>query len=848
MRLESLSLRGILRFSDPITLDFRDLPPGLIAVVGPNGAGKTTLMESPLACLYRQFPSRNREVFDYATGTDSFIETRFELEGRGLYRARLALDGPHRKAEATLAQILPDGRAVLLNDGKVSTYDPAVAAVLPRFEDLLASVFAAQNKVGSFSGLDKKGRRQLFASLLGLDHYEVWATRAREAATRVQGQIDRLSATRDALARDAGADVEASIDAEAQRLQVELGTVELRREELSRLIATAEQALSAVQAALATHAAAVAHRDRLDAEILATKATTGNYTDAIARAEQDATAELTRLEAGLQAVLTRLDAEAVDTRVLENDRRQIASARDTIIADATKRIDANKGLKAEGEAIRAAVARVTVLDGEIDEMQGRLRMVMDAIGALNEERHTLSQAYAAAVSALRDCERAGIAAALLDTVPCGGAGQYAACAFLSAATDAKPVAARVQEALAEVTRIEERDKELAARIESQKVAHRNLMADTGLVVDEQKRVKVVADKLPFLTQAETRIEELTAAIAEAERTATEALAAADVREQDRLARIVRDRANREEEYRGARTVVDVTLAERRATFTAQIERALAERVRLSAERDAVLCDIDATADAASTAATEQAKLTTYRAEWDASTRTLATVETKVADLERRRQALLDRRAELDRLDGDIEATHTDLIEWSVLAKAMGRDGLPTIEIDQAGPTVSAYANDLLQACFGGMLTLDLITQAPKTTKGKDGSTHKEVLDLLVYDQRRGGSPCAIEDLSGGERVIVEEVLRSAIALLVNQRNQLPLRTIWRDETLGALDPERAVQYIAMLRRLQELGGFSQVLFVCHSPDVALLADAQVRVDAGAFSIALPPFVDAEVLA
>src|SRR5690348_17438264 len=57
---------------------------------------------------------------------------------------------------------------------------------------------------------------------------------------------------------------------------------------------------------------------------------------------------------------------------------------------------------------------------------------------------------------------------------------------------------------------------------------------------------------------------------------------------------------------------------------------------------------------------------------------------------------------------------------------------------------------------------------------------------------------------------------------------MPVRTCWRDETTGALDPENATRYLAMLRKVQELGGFAHVLFISHNPDAAAQADAQIQ--------------------
>ena len=86
--------------------------------------------------------------------------------------------------------------------------------------------------------------------------------------------------------------------------------------------------------------------------------------------------------------------------------------------------------------------------------------------------------------------------------------------------------------------------------------------------------------------------------------------------------------------------------------------------------------------------------------------------------------------------------------------------------------------------------------------------------------------------SGGEMVILDEALRLAIALYNRQVGGYELGTLWRDETAGALSPENADRYIAMLREAQKLGRFSHVIFIAHQPAVWQQADARVLFQGG----------------
>lgn len=841
MRLDSLTIRGIGRFTDTVTIPFRDLPSGLIAVVGGNGEGKTFTMEAPHACFFRTFPSRDKPVYDYATRADAFIETVIELEGRGLFRGRLSLDGPHRKAEATLTRIDPDGRAVILNDGKLTTYEQVIADLLPPLDSLLASVVAAQTKVGSFTERDRKGKRELFAELLGLKHYAEMADRCRRAVARIEEEIHARVARRDVLAPLANDDVAAAVDQRAQQLQVDSLTVEGRRIDLRRLITDAESTLVALQEAAAAYADAKGQRDALEAERLGAVAALHANERAEQQAYETAKTEILRAQAARDAAIGRLAADAADLRGVEKERRQVAEGRERTIADARERIANNWDVIGRAAQIRAAAKAVVAIEASITATRAQQQDLRIKVDEAVQRHRALDTQRVSLEGAVADLRRAERAAATLTTVPCGGAGDYAVCTFL---TDAKAGADRIRtlaQAPAELDAVD-------TQIDAVTTEHGRLKADltTHLQTERQLLEQLTAAKreaeaLSRLESAEARIKDLTRIIADAEQAAVEALRAVDAREAERQDRLAAERLARDEEYLATDAAVAARLSEtldqlatERDTLGRTVD-ALAVRVAVAAEAMAATQHASAQAGAVATA------LRAHRDEWDATTTTLATVQAQVADLHARAEQFRQHRASLSALTEQIEMLRQEAIDWGVLLKAVCPDGLPTLEIDHAGPAVTAFANDLLQVCYGGRFTMELVTQLPKASKGKDGSVSKEVFECLVYDQERAGEARDLSDLSGGERVIVEEVLRSAIALLVNTRNQQPIRTCWRDETTGALDKANAARYMAMLRRVQQIGGFHQILCVTHSEDCKVLADAQIRCAGGTVTIAEPPY-------
>ena len=67
---------------------------------------------------------------------------------------------------------------------------------------------------------------------------------------------------------------------------------------------------------------------------------------------------------------------------------------------------------------------------------------------------------------------------------------------------------------------------------------------------------------------------------------------------------------------------------------------------------------------------------------------------------------------------------------------------------------------------------------------------------------------------------------------MRQGEGIRYETLFRDETVGALDAVKGKEYVRMLRRAVDLGGFHQVMFICHSPMVWELVDDIISVGGG----------------
>jgi exonuclease SbcC len=191
-------------------------------------------------------------------------------------------------------------------------------------------------------------------------------------------------------------------------------------------------------------------------------------------------------------------------------------------------------------------------------------------------------------------------------------------------------------------------------------------------------------------------------------------------------------------------------------------------------------------------------------------------------LSQQMQSLAQRRVQVDARVAHVEA---ELGGWNLFARCMSNDGLIALAIDDAGPTLSGLANDLLLACYGPRFTVSIHTLV-ETGKGEQ----REGFDIVVHDGESGESK-SVGLMSGGERVWVNESLTRAVALYLAQHSGRRYTTLFCDEADGALDPDRKRMFMAMKREVLRLGGYEREFFVSQTPELTAMADAVIDLDA-----------------
>jgi exonuclease SbcC len=230
------------------------------------------------------------------------------------------------------------------------------------------------------------------------------------------------------------------------------------------------------------------------------------------------------------------------------------------------------------------------------------------------------------------------------------------------------------------------------------------------------------------------------------------------------------------------------------------------------------------------------------AQMQASRRELENMERLVISIRGERDSLIARQAQikqqreqveaaqtrLTQLEAELSMQRTEVEDYTYLAKAFGPDEIQLCEIQAAGPEVSVLVNALLEGCFDNKFEIRFRTQRPKA----DGRGMVDDFDVEVRNKSLDRT-CLVDELSGGQFVLVNEAVNLGIAIYnMRQGESIRYETLFRDETVGALDAANAKEYVRMLRRATDLGGFHQVIFICHTPLVWELADCILSVGGG----------------
>jgi len=805
MKPITLFLRGFRGIRDglgreEISLDLDAMAGGaqLIAIRGANGRGKTTVLDN-----MTPFPTMPSRAGGDGSGAFSYYEQVYlpenvkdlvwEHEGRR-YRSQIVIrTGGRRRTEAYLHVLDQERWAPVrtsdgtLSDGKMETYEACLCAVLGPDRTFFVSAFAPQGRrqLCSYRTGEVKA---LLADLLGLDEIRLKGQQAGEVAKLLRVGLSAAREELAALMRE----LEKAAAAGARLPGIDRDMFALRgsRVELQGRVDRAHAAMTGLEAERARGERDAAERSALQSEQSRIEA-------AFARQRGELYADLQREQRrkeGLEAEMSARLAERTHSLAGIGARRAQA---EEVIADAW-RIKCAANWLALAQVVVARreerVAHYLEKVAELREFQGREH-------GLEKEIESIERAAGKAALRVEDLRRRS---GLTQTVPCKGLPMQADCRLLADANGARPM---LPSAAAELGQLNETRASLCEQLSQTRARSARLLCAPA-------RLSRAEASLARSRHRATSVTELAA------RRGALAQADAIVRECDEsLSQLERSALATQERERADRRAIDAAAVE----LHIRLERLGAEHREAACALSRRIAQLPPAFDCGRVAAAKEALAQAQAALRgnDEALHELVRQHAVATQAALAAGQLLERRCCLESKCGVIEA---ELATWTVFAKCMGSDGLIALMIDDAGPELARVANDLLVACYGPRFTLSIRTQV-ETVKGEA----REGFEIVVHDADNGHSK-PVTQMSGGERVWINDCLTRAVALYVAQSSGRKYETLFSDESDGPLDPDRKRMFMRMKREVLRLGGYEREYFISQTPEMASAADAVIDLD------------------
>jgi len=784
MRYKTLRIQGLGPFRELVELDIETLGGPLVAVTGANGAGKSTALELLVGALYRTTPTRG-SLRDLATRRDAFVEVEL---GDGT-TIRQLIDSVSGKGETLIRR----GDEVLVESGKVRDGDAWIAKHLPPAELELVTAFGVQGSKG-FAGLDGSKRKAILLRALGLERLEDLAKLARERARGSRARFEALELAIRETATALGDDAD-----------------------LRERMRTAEQARPAAEAEVEKSERTVGLSARR-AELLAEELLSSREVERLETLRRSLDLLLASRPEIDAAVAARAD--AVDSAVeLERSVEELRTACERRSGE----------LKAYRVSWTEAKGRLRTLEREAENLRASLSVrerlerrieILEDVRARAVEIEASRADCRANASGLRTEAAEGVATRLarlrtgLKEVEDIGAEDGAGADVLERVVDVahftldadRERERRLEDLPGVAEKLGDHDLNLTASLKAIRLELGKLEADAArldvlpkpdALVDVDKRLDAERATIAVALQAGEKLAPEVKADGATIRDMT--ARASDLRAQ---ALGLGARANRRDEVVAA------------AGRLGEVDRNLIQARRAHEVADLALSEVK---EALSVQAAHDT-LVAARAALEALVRERG----RVSGLLEASAAAGKRQTELEARRGPLEE---ELADWTFLGQSLGRDGLQAALIDAAGPELTELVNDLLHSCVGPRWSVEVRTTRPKAS----GKGEREVLDLIVVDTVEGREG-EIATYSGGEGVILGEAVALALSTLARRTaGNDEGATIVRDESGAALDPQRAEQWVAMVRRAAELVGASKVLVVTHNTRAAQLCDSEILV-------------------
>ncbi|MCC6147528.1 MAG: SMC family ATPase [Anaerolineaceae bacterium] len=836
-----LHISGFLSYRDPVVLDFREFE--LACISGANGSGKSSLLDAITWVLFGQARRRDDTVINsHSKAAEIILE--FEYEGM-LYKVQRS---KARDKPAVLEFYMQDSSASWrpLSERALRETEERIRSTLRMdYDTFINASFFLQGKADQFAQQRPGERKRILGSVLGLEAWEVYQARTAERRKKEEAGL--------AVIDGAIAEIDLELAQEEERrqrfehLQAELKKLaELRHAKENELsyVRKLEESLAGQKRMLTYQENEFATtRNRLQQR-------SNDLKDRHAEAEifHQRMEKAAEIEAGYRGwqdtrkALERWDELAANFREAEGQRQDLLLQ---IEAKRSRLDQQRQTLRSQGSELNKLVESLTELQKEIVQAESVLAGLKEQVGRqkeLEKEVITIREAGAALKVENKNLSKEGkdLNERIAQLEQTGGA----ECPLCE-----QPLGMEDRDRLI-VSLISERD-EMRQRYsynrEQTELYEDNLarvsreLADLAHAEDEllqQQRLvdqhharqqQIRSAQQTWQTSGAVQLQEVEKLLAEETYCgeAREALGKID----DSLKELGYDVSAHDQ---ARRTEQQARVFE--AQFH-QLETARAALEPLLREITALEKQVDE--DQTSCLAMEEnyrQNLKKYEEDAD-SLPEVQQVESAYYDVKEREnmlrlevggalqkvEILPQQRERREQFARQREEILLQIARLKTLERALGKDGVPALLIEQALPEIEIQANEILERLSAGVMSVRFATQ--KDYKDKNREDKKETLDILISD---AAGDREYELFSGGEAFRINFAIRLALSRVLAQRAGARLQTLVIDEGFGSQDAEgrqRLIEAINLVR-----GDFAKVLVITHLEELKDTFPARIEVE------------------
>jgi exonuclease SbcC len=824
-----LTMRNFLCYRDNVPpLDFTGIH--LACLAGDNGHGKTAILDAITWALWGKSRARTDDELIHAGQTEAEVDFEFLVDD-----VRYRVIRQRRRAQRTRPGVSslelfvqgPDGWRPISGDTLRDTERRIEEILHIDYDTFINSAFLMQGRADEFVRKTPSQRKEVLATILGLDQYDSLAERARELAREAELRRRQLEMELQGIDQELGHRPGLEQQSEETRQEVALleeaiGSQEELVESLraaaealarqNELLAGAEERLRQAQDELQRYSEDVTQHEARIAEYRAVAAQAkdirrGHQRWQEARARE---AELTRLQSSLNELrLQELGLQA-----------KIDSARQSLATEAAALASQVEDLAAIAAALPTLAAEKETVERELAglaEEEARLAGLRSEEQQAAADLQSLAEARRRLQAEVVDLERKA------DELP-DKSGRCPLCGTDLGEEELHHIrdhyrqeeTAR-QQALQES---EERSRSLSRRAEEMRRGIADLEAEMRRRRSElDQRLALVGLQIEDGQAAAAALPTAQSELAALEkRLAREDYAPAERRElgelRHRMAALAYDAAAHEQ---ARRTVEALAAFEERFRRLGEAEKLLERELEslaaaqenrdrwqgrcAEAEREAnrLRAELERQPDLTPQLAQERSKLDGMQQDERRLRQALGALE---GELDRLRALEEGRRPKVEALNqaASDKAIHDEL------AAAFGKNGVQALIIDGVLPEIADEANSLLSQMTGGRMSLAMTTQRETQKKAV-----VETLDIKVSDEL--GDTRSYEMFSGGEAFRINFALRIALSRLLARRAGAPLPTLIIDEGFGTQDSGGRERLVEAIQAIQD--DFRCLLVITH---------------------------------